>query len=39
VRETRLGFAVLATRDAPFVLGSAAAFAVTAVLVVVLVLV
>jgi hypothetical protein len=39
VRETRLGFAVLATRDARFVLGSAAAFAVTAVLVVVLVLV
>ena len=30
VRETRLGFSVLSSRDARFVLGSAAAFAVTA---------
>ncbi len=37
VRETRVGFAVLSTRDAQFVFASAAAFAVTAALVTVLV--
>ncbi len=37
VRETRLGFSVLRARDGSFVLGSAAAFAAVAVLVVLLI--
>lgn len=39
VRETRLGFAVLATRGGGFVLGSALAFAVVGALVALLILV